>query len=85
MQKCTSGKRSYATAALAEEALLEAHIHFAYERANGPVTFYPCEECGQYHLTSKGPLNERLASLIKNGELERLKQGQAWARKLKKY
>lgn len=84
MQKCASGKRSYATAALAEEALLEAHIHFTFERANGPVTFYLCEDCGQYHLTSKGPVNERLAQLIKNGELARLKEAQAWARRLNK-
>lgn len=85
MRKCASGKRSYATAALAEEALLEAHIHFAFERASGPVTFYQCEDCGQYHLTSKGPMNERLAMLIKSGKLSRLKEAEAWARKLKKY
>ncbi|MFN3839307.1 MAG: hypothetical protein ACK4RF_01250 [Cyclobacteriaceae bacterium] len=84
MHKCSSGKRSYTSAALAEEALIEAHIHFAFERGNGPVSYYLCEECGQFHLTSQGPMNERLGLLIKNGELRRLKEAYTWERKLRK-
>jgi hypothetical protein len=84
MHKCTSGKRLYASAALAEEALIEAHIHFAFERGKGPVAYYLCGECGQFHLTSQGPMNERLVLLIKSGELRRLKEACAWERKLRK-
>jgi hypothetical protein len=85
MEKCTSGKRAYATAEIAEEALIEAHIQYEYGRGNGPVTSYRCEECGQYHLTSQGPMNERLATLMKSGKLKRLKESAHWNRRLGKH
>lgn len=84
MQKCTSGKRSYASAEVAEEALIEAHIQYEYGRSNGPVSFYLCEDCGQYHLTSQGPMNDRLAELMRSGKLNRLKASNQWNRKFKK-
>lgn len=84
MEKCSSGKRGYASAEIAEEALLEANIQYEFGRGKGPVTFYRCENCGQYHLTSQGTMNERLAAVINSGKLNRLKEATRWTRKFGK-
>lgn len=84
MHKCPSGKRSYASAEIAEEALIEANIQFEFGRSSGPVTFYRCDDCGQYHLTSQGAMNERLAKLISEGKLNLLKESNRWNKKLNK-
>lgn len=83
MQKCTSGKRAYAYAEIAEEALIEAHIQYEFGQAKKPVTFYLCEDCGYYHLTSQGIMNNRLATQLKEGKLDRLKEANRWSRMFK--
>jgi hypothetical protein len=45
---------------------------------------YQCEDCGEYHLTSRGPMNERLAQYIADGKLKRDKEANQWLGKLKK-
>ncbi|MDL5048823.1 hypothetical protein QQ054_22685 [Oscillatoria amoena NRMC-F 0135] len=84
MKNCTSGKRSYASREIAEEALIEAHVQFTFGNAGGPVALYQCEDCGQFHLTSQGPVNERLAKLIKEGGLKRMREANQWTRRLNK-
>jgi len=83
--KCNSGKRSYLTGQLAEEALIEAHINFDYRSGGGPVAIYMCDECGTYHLTSRGTRNERLAGLIEGGFIQKQKQAAQWQQKFKKF
>ncbi len=82
--KCPTGKRLYATEQLAEDALIEAHINFEYPTGGGPVTVYHCEDCGCYHLTSKGTTNARLTQLINNGEIRKKKLAGQWERRMKK-
>jgi hypothetical protein len=84
MQKCPSGKRAYPSAQIAEEALIEAHVKFEFGKSRGPVSFYLCEDCGQYHLTSQGLINQRLAGLLKSGELNRIKESNRWNQKFRK-
>jgi hypothetical protein len=83
MSRCASGKRVYDRPEWAEEALLEAHIVYQYPPEKGPVSFYLCDECGGYHLTSKGPMNERLAAAVKDGSLRRLQEANRWRDRLK--
>lgn len=83
MMKCVSGKRSYASQNLAEEALIEAHINFEYRPRNGPTAVYKCEECGNFHLTSLGEMNAQLALQLKNGYIQKQKQAIRWKNKLK--
>lgn len=83
MKKCPSGKRLYLTEVLAEEALIEAHIQFDYRQGNGPIAIYQCEECGAFHLTSKGTMNLRLAALKAEGKIQKQKEAQHWVRKWK--
>jgi len=84
MIKCVSNKKVYLTEDLAETALIGAQIHFEYGSRTGPVGFYRCDDCGYYHLTSKGPTNKKLADMIANGQLKRQKEGDRWLDKLKK-
>jgi len=81
--KCTTGKRVYLTEQLAETALIEAHIHFDYRSGGGPIAVYVCEECANYHLTSRGPMNERLSQLIANGTIKKQREASRWHDKFK--
>ena len=81
--KCVSNKRVYLTQELAEEALIEAHSQFEY-KGGGPIAVYPCEDCGYFHLTSKGPVNPRLAELLKGGKIQRAREANQWLHKLKR-
>lgn len=78
---CATGKREYLTEVLAEDALLETRTRNTDDRG-GPVAVYRCEDCGQWHLTSKGPVNARLAEYIRSGKLKRNQAGEDWRRKL---
>ncbi len=83
--KCISGKRAFLSEPLATDALFEAHIQFNYRAGTGPVAFYKCEDCGQYHLTSKGTMNAQLAEALANGTIKKLKAAAEWDEKFKKW
>lgn len=78
---CATGKRQYGSEALAEDALLETRARHGDEK-EGPVAVYRCEDCGQWHLTSKGAMNPRLADYIRSGKMKRDQEGEHWRRKL---
>ena len=80
--RCTSGKRIYVTETLANDALLEAHVQFDYRVGTGPVNFYKCDDCGNYHLTSKGPMHVQMATALANGTILKLKTSARWTAKL---
>ena len=54
----------YPTESIAEEALISAWITYQYTHGNGPIGVYLCEDCGSYHLTSKGTINNKLQEAI---------------------
>ncbi len=83
MLKCSTSKIIYQTKALAEDALLDAHSRNQYA-GTGPVAVYQCEECGYYHFTSKGKMNETLAQQIASGKIRRQQEANQWINKLKK-
>lgn len=82
--KCASNKKVFQTAQMAEDALIEAHKQFEYSSGNGPVAVYRCEDCGYYHLTSKGPMNERLSNLLKDGKVNRDREANQWLDRIKR-
>jgi hypothetical protein len=65
------------------EALIQAHTQFNYGKSSGPVAVYKCEDCGNYHLTSKGPVNATLASYLKEGKIDKALEAEKWAKKFK--
>src|SRR5690606_2000382 len=63
MTTCPTGKRAYLSEEIALEALIGAWVHYDRSRGDGPVAIYRCDDCGQYHLTSKGPMHETLKNI----------------------
>lgn len=84
MKTCSSGKRIYTSATLAEEALLEAQARGHFQPGKGPVNVYLCDTCSNYHLTSRGPMHDKLKEAIEQGSLARMRQAHAWEQKLKR-
>lgn len=83
MIKCVTQKKVYLTQQLAEEALVGARTRFNYAKGQGPVAVYKCDDCGYYHLTSKGPVNPTLTQRLKDGTIDREKQADEWLNKMK--
>ena len=83
MNQCISGKRTYGSQEVAEDALIEAWTRFKFAHNNGPVAVYRCDDCGEYHLTSQGPVNPRLAQAIAEGKIQRQQEADRWTNKLK--
>ncbi|HCW06084.1 MAG TPA: hypothetical protein DGG95_01820 [Cytophagales bacterium] len=83
MLKCRTGKRVYPTQALAEDALIDAHSRHSYA-GSGPIAVYQCEECGYFHFTSKGKMNERLTEQIASGKIKLHQQANEWSKKFKR-
>jgi hypothetical protein len=84
MSTCVSGKKVFLTQQLAEDALIEAWGRYNYTSGNGPISFYKCEDCGYYHFTSQGTMNERLAKEIASGKIKLQREASHWERKIKK-
>lgn len=80
---CVTGKRCYEDEAIAIEALIQHHVINNYESGEGPINVYECQDCGNWHFTSKGPKNAIFKddSVIKKIENER--RGLFWERKLR--
>jgi hypothetical protein len=81
---CPTRKKMYSTEAVAEEALISAWITYQYKGGNGPIGVYLCEECGSYHLTSKGAMNTKLEEYIALGKIERGADVEAWLDKIRR-
>lgn len=58
LSSCTSGKRSFGALQLAEEALIQHHVRNDYKDGEGPVNVYQCDDCNEWHFTSKGSKHE---------------------------
>ena len=84
MTTCITGKKTYPSPEIAEEALIGAWVTFDFRAGTGPVAVYQCEDCGYYHLTSKGEMNEKLAHHIAEGKIRRLKEADQWSKKFRK-
>jgi hypothetical protein len=83
MKSCPSQKKMYPSQAIAEEALMEAHTRFEYGKGSGPVAIYQCDDCGHFHFTSQGAMNERLASYLSSGKIRLQKEANQWLSKFK--
>ena len=84
MDHCVSGKRMYSSQEVAEDVLIEAWTRFDYSAGNGPVAVYECEECGHFHLTSRGPMNEKLSKALVEGKIDRQKEADRWINRIKR-
>lgn len=69
MPRCPSGKVSYQSRTLAEDALIDSWIRNNFSLGSGPVDVYACDDCGDFHFTSKGNRNARLKTEWDNGSI----------------
>ena len=84
MIKCISHKKVYLTEAIAEDALIEARTQYNYPAGSGPIAVYRCDDCGNYHLTSQGTINQKLSLYMSQGKINREKEANAWLKKIKR-
>jgi len=84
MIKCSSGKRIFNTEAMAEDVLIELWTKNDYVENHAPVSVYQCEDCGFYHLTSRGPMNEKLAVYLAGNKSKLNKEAYRWLEKFRK-
>lgn len=80
MLTCSTGKRVYETLELAETALIDAYGKFN----RGPIAVYKCDDCGYYHFTSRGPMNEKLSAAIASGKIKEQQRANDWTDSLRK-
>lgn len=83
--KCTSGKTSYSSENQATDALIDVWSRNTFREGEGPVTIYRCDECSEFHFTSKGDTHEKLKDLIQSGRLEKLREAARWEDKFRKF
>ena len=83
VKTCPSHKKVYQSREQAEDALIEARAKFHHAPGGGPVAVYQCEDCGLYHLTSKGKMNERLSKQLAEGKIDLQKEANRWLDKFK--
>lgn len=84
MKSCITHKKMYQSYELAVDALIDARTRYEYAHNNGPIAVYKCEECGYYHLTSQGKMNETLQQYLAEGKIELQKEANRWLDKLNK-
>ena len=80
---CISGKKAFDTQTIAEDVLIELWTKNEYVESHAPVSVYRCEDCGFYHLTSRGPMNEKLAQYLSSGKLKLDKEANRWLDKFR--
>ncbi len=63
---------------VAEEALIENRAWNNHSPSTGPINFYECNICHNFHLTSKGTPHPMLSDKKTLERIKRLKQGNDW-------
>jgi hypothetical protein len=83
MKKCPSGKTVYHTETLAEEGLIELWTKNDYPPNRGPMNVYRCDDCGFFHLTSREPMNPKLAQYLSSDKGRINREASKWLDKFK--
>lgn len=77
---CSSRKNQYYTEDEAAEALIRSHIRF-----NQPaVSYYLCEKCVQFHLTSRGERHPLLDQPDVVMRIQKEQQSQDWSERFRR-
>jgi hypothetical protein len=69
MRKCPTGKVIYTSMPQAEDALIDFWSRNNFKPGNGPVNIHLCDDCGNYHFTSRGTINGRLKTEWESGRI----------------
>lgn len=82
-ETCVSGKKSFADRKLAEESLIQHHILNEFRDNQGPINVYHCDECGNWHFTSKGIKNSLFDDYEVADRIKRERLASYWERRIK--
>lgn len=82
-QDCPSRKKMYNSKEIAEDILIELWTKNDYPENRAPLNVYKCTDCGLYHLTSQGVMNEKLAQYLSGGKIRLNKEANRWLNKFK--
>lgn len=82
--RCPTGKRIFQTLPLAEDVLIECWTKNDYVQGQAPVAIYKCDDCGNYHFTSQGPVNPRLSEFLASEKFKLQREAARWNEKLKR-
>lgn len=80
---CVSGKKGYLTESDALNALVDQRGRFNYRSNSGPVNVYACDDCGEWHFTSKGEVHQLLQSADVQKRIADQREADFWERKLR--
>lgn len=81
---CVTRKTCYQTKELAEEALIETRARFHFRENSGPIAVYLCEDCGEWHFTSKGPISDTLNTDEVKKRIDAQQEANYWAQKFRR-
>ncbi len=81
--KCVTGKRSYDTESMAVDALVDIRGRNNYREESGPINVYQCDDCGQWHFTSKGTVHPLLKDEDVQNRISSQNEAEYWERKLR--
>lgn len=81
--KCSTSKNGYATKALAEESLIDFRGRSYFREGSGPIAVYQCDDCGEWHFTSKGEPSELLKDEAVKSQIQQQREAEFWTRKLR--
>ena len=79
MSDCPSKKIIYYSEQEAKEALIRIHVKY---QNSATRTFYTCDQCGHFHLTSSGEIDDTLKQAQQAGRIDQLSESEYWTRKL---
>ena len=74
----------YLSKEIAEDVLIELWAKHDYPENRAPLDVYQCSDCHAYHLTSRGPMNERLSKYLSGHRSKLDKEASKWLDRFKK-
>ncbi|NQW27613.1 MAG: hypothetical protein HQ474_06855 [Flammeovirgaceae bacterium] len=80
MSNCPSRKRIFYTSSEAEEELLRIHVKY---QNSTTATFYTCDDCGYFHLTSSGDQHQVVKRAFEDGKIDQMRESAFWTKKIK--
>ena len=81
--KCRSGKTAFETKELGEEALIQNHIRNNHREGAGPKNVYECDDCGEWHFTSRHPISDLLQDVEVQKRIASDQRSLQWEQKMK--
>jgi hypothetical protein len=63
---------------VAEDVLIELWTKNHYVSEHAPIAVYQCDDCGNYHLTSRGPMSEKLSAALTSGKIKLQREANKW-------